>query len=197
MSIKLLIVDDHNPFRRMLRATLSDLSEFEVVDEASNGLEAVEKARKLKPDVVIMDLIMPELDGAEATARLKDSVPDVKVLVLTLFDETDRIYTAIKAGAMGYSLKTDDFDGIVAAIREVAAGNVLITPVIATRILRDAKPAKIPPAVVAVELTAREKSVIQLISQGVAVPEIARRLSVEEGEIRDQMRQVFEKFQAG
>ena len=197
MTIKLLMADDHPSFRRVLGSVLSTELDLKIVGEASNGIEAIDKACELKPDVVIMDLRMPELDGVKATKAIREAAPEIKVLVLTLFDEADDLFNAMKAGANGYLLKSAELDGLVGAIREIAAGNVIITPVLAARILNYYKTANRRRGFAESNaLTAGQKRGLELVAQGRSIAEIAQGLGVKENDIKVDLRRALEKFQA-
>ena len=196
MTIKILIADDHPSFRRVLGTVLSDTPDLEVIGEASNGQEAIEKIGELKPDVVLMDLRMPEINGVKATAAIREKFPEVKVIVLTLFDEADDLFNAVKAGAKGYLLKSVELDGLVASIRYIASGEVIVPPVMASRILNDFKSgSRRRSPVEAVTLTDREKQVLQLVAQGLKEPEVAAKVSITEADVRTDLRNALEKFQ--
>ena len=195
--IRLLMADDHASFRRVLGSVLSTEADLKIIGEASNGIEAVDKACELKPDVVIMDLRMPELNGVKATAAIKEKSPEVKILVLTLFDEADDLFNAMKSGAKGYLLKSAELDGLVAAIRQIALGNVIITPVLAARIISYFKTANRRKGFNELNtLTAQEKRVLELLAQGRSLSEIARDTSSNEDGVRADLKHALKKFQA-
>ncbi len=197
MPVTVLIVDDHPSFRRVLRSVLVDVPDIEIAGEASNGKEAIEKARELKPDVAIMDLRMPEINGVKATAAIAESVPNTRILILTLFDEADDMFSAYKAGARGYLLKSAELDGLIAAIKTVAADRVIVTPTMASRLLLEFKPGKKQPGGAdTLKLTHEEKQVLQLVAQGLRTDEIKTQLSASEDDIQSALRQVLGKLQA-
>jgi NarL family two-component system response regulator LiaR len=144
--IRILIVDDHAIVRKGIRALFRNLPEIEVVGEAENGREAIAAVERLQPDVVLMDLLMPEMDGIEATGRVMDQHPDVRILVLTSFAGEDKVFPAIKAGALGYHLKDSSPEELVQAIHQVHRGESSLHPVIARKVLQElSRPSERPP----------------------------------------------------
>ena len=190
MSIRVLLVDDQQLVRTGFRMILADEEGIEVVGEAANGQEAIEAARALAPDVIIMDVRMPVMDGVEATRRLaaSDAADGPKVLVLTTFDADEHVVEALRAGASGFLLKDVDPVDFVRAIRIVASGEALIAPSVTRRLLeRFAKlavPADETHADRLRELTEREREVLKLVAQGLANREIAVRLSLAEPTVK-------------
>jgi DNA-binding NarL/FixJ family response regulator len=174
-TIRILLADDHPVVRDGLAAMLATQPDFAVAGEAGTGAEAVEIAARLRPDVVLMDLEMPVLDGIEAIRRLRAAVPSVQVVVLTAFDTDERIVGALQAGAQGYLLKGAPRAEIFAAIRTVASGGALIPPVVALKLLRQVRAAEDPDA-----LTDREREVLQLVAAGLSNRDLAARLSIRE-----------------
>jgi DNA-binding NarL/FixJ family response regulator len=189
--IRILLADDHPVVRDGLAAMLSTQPDFEVVGEAGTGAEAVAEAARLRPDVVLMDLEMPALDGIEATRRLRAADPAVQVVVLTAFDTDERIVGALQAGAQGYLLKGAPRAEIFAAIRTVSAGGALLQPVVASKLLRQVRAAEHPDA-----LTPREKEVLGLVAAGLANREIAARLSISERTVKFHVSSVLSKLGA-
>src|SRR3954447_8044906 len=179
MAIRILIADDHRVVRQGLRMFLALDTDLEVIGEAANGAEAVKLAHELQPDVVLMDLLMPEMDGIAATQVIRRESPDVEVLALTSVLEDTSVVGAIRAGAIGYLLKTTDADELCRAIRAAADGQVQLAPEAAARLMREVRLPESPEA-----LTERETDVLQLIAQGHSNKEIARTLNVGERTIK-------------
>ncbi|MDP9404691.1 MAG: response regulator transcription factor [Actinomycetota bacterium] len=192
--VRVLLADDHPVYRLGLSALLSSLDGFEVAGQASNGAEAVAEAAALRPDVVVMDLQMPEMNGIEATRRIVKAQPDVAVLVLTYSDEDRSVLDALLAGARGYVLKDAGMDAIVRAIADVAAGEMILGPSVA-RTLRErlaagsAEPVRLFP-----ELTDRELEVFELMAQGLNNAAIALRLHVGDKRVRNVITEIYSKL---
>ena len=192
-SVRVLIVDDHAVVRKGIRAMLSETSGFEVVGEADNGHDAVLRARETHPDVILMDLLMPGMDGIEATRQITASQRETGVLVLTSFATDKDLFPALKAGALGYLLKDASPEELVRGIRRVARGESSLDPAIARRLLQEISHKKErKPA--GEELTAREMDVLQLVAAGLTNQEIADRLKVGERTVRTHMGHVLAKL---
>ena len=193
-TIKILIVDDHTVVRDGLAVMLGRREDFAVVGEAKNGLEAVERARELQPDVILMDLRMPELDGVEAMRRIRAEDSVVKFIVLTTFDTDEYIFDAIEAGAKGYLLKDASREDLFEAVRAVHRGESLIQPGVAARVLdRFAQLSHQGAAPDA--LSEREAGVLRLMAQGTANKEIAASLSISESTVKTHVANIFQKLE--
>jgi DNA-binding NarL/FixJ family response regulator len=185
--IRVLVADDHPIVRSGIVALLQTAEDVEVVGEASTGLEAVDFALALRPDVVLMDLRMPGIDGDEATARILAALPSTRVLILTTYESDDSILTAIEAGASGYLLKAAPQDEIVAGVHAVARGEVALAPRIAALLVQRVKAP-------AISLSPRETQVLRLVAAGRSNPAIAAELFVGEATVKTHLLHVFEKL---
>jgi NarL family two-component system response regulator LiaR len=189
MTIRVLITDDHKVVRRGLRGFLELDPELEVVGEASNGEEAVDMARRLEPDVVLMDLLMPVMDGIDATREIRKEMPDTEVVALTSVLEYASVTRAIKAGAIGYLLKNTEADELCKAIRAGAAGKVQLAPEAASRLISEVRAPASPEA-----LTERETEVLKLIARGKANKEIAGELFIDEATVKSHVHSILSKL---
>jgi DNA-binding NarL/FixJ family response regulator len=191
-KLKVLLADDHAIVRQGLRFFLNMQPDIEVVGEAANGREAVEQAKRLHPDVVLMDLIMPVMNGIESTAELRALIPGVKVLVLTTFADKDHVLNAIKAGANGYLLKDAEPDRIAAAIREAHRGVPQLDPAVAGQLMSHIVA---PAAAASTErLTSRELEVLRLIAQGLSNKEIAAACGIAEKTVKTHVSSLLGKL---
>ncbi len=197
--IRILIVDDHEMVRDGLAVMLSRQDDFSVVGEAQNGLEAVEKTRELQPDVVLMDLRMPELNGVDAMRRIRDELPDLKFLVLTTYDTDEYIFDAIEAGAKGYLLKDASREELFRAVRAVHRGESLIEPGVQSRLLdRLAQLSRQATLSSSNDtLSGRETEVLQLMAHGSANKAIAAVLSISESTVKTHVSNIFQKLEVG
>jgi two-component system NarL family response regulator len=194
--IKVLVVDDHPVFRQGLFSLLKDYPDFQVVGEAANGTEAISQASEHKPDVVVMDVRMPECNGVQATTALQEALPNSKVLVLTVSDRDDDLFAAMKAGAKGYLLKDAELDSLITAIKVVASGDVIITPAMAARLINEVKQGNMHPSNDKMNgLSVRERQVMQLVVQGDSNKDIAARLFISETTVKAHLRTILEKLQ--
>jgi DNA-binding NarL/FixJ family response regulator len=193
--VAVLVADDHPLFRQGLRSAIDGAEGCEVVGEAETGSEAIERALELQPDVVVMDLQMPERNGIEATREIVAQSPHVAVLVLTMFEDDDSVFAAMRAGARGYLLKGSDQREIVRAIRAVSSGEAIFGPAIATRLMAYFAGSSDRPVQAFPELTAREREVLELIARGKSNAAIAQKLVLSEKTIRNHVSNIFTKLQ--
>jgi NarL family two-component system response regulator LiaR len=189
MTIRILLVDDHTVVRKGLRTFLSYDPELEVVGEAADGAQALSKARELTPDVVLMDLLMPGMDGIAATAAIRRELPEIEVLALTSVLEDASVVGAVRAGAIGYLLKDTQAEALCQAIKAAAAGQVQLTPRAAARLMQAVSTPESPEA-----LTERETDVLRLLAQGQSNKQIARSLNNTEKTIKTHVSRILSKL---
>lgn len=189
MPIRVLLVDDHTVVRQGLRMFLSLDPELEVVGEAENGKQALEMAHQLLPDVVLMDILMPVMDGLEATAAVRQQLPDTEVIALTSVLEDGSVVGAIRAGAIGYLLKDTEAEELIRAIKAAAGGQVQLSPKAAARLMREVRVPDSPEA-----LTERETEVLRLLAEGKANKEIALILSIGEKTVKTHVSNILQKL---
>ncbi len=195
-NIRLLLVDDQILFRKGLRALLSSESGMEIVAEASDGQEAIDKTRAFSPDIVVMDVHMPGMDGIAAARAIKAEWPQVKVVMLTISDEDDDLFEAIKAGAEGYLLKDLRPEELTAMLRGVMANEAPLSPGVAAKLLGEfrKRPRQNEVRTAGSELTAREREILQYVAEGMSNAEIAARLYVVEGTVKNHLHNILEKL---
>ncbi len=189
MPIRILIADDHSVVRQGLKMFLALDPELEVIGEAENGAEAVRLAGELRPDVVLMDLLMPVMDGITAIENIRATLPDIEVLAVTSVLEDTAVIRAIRAGAIGYMLKDTQADELCRAIKAAAAGQVQLSPEAASRLLREVRAPESPEA-----LTDRETDVLRLLARGLANKEIAQGLSIGEKTVKTHVSHILSKL---
>jgi DNA-binding NarL/FixJ family response regulator len=194
---RVLIADDDDLMRAGLAELLSGEPDIEVVGEAATGLQAVERARRLRPDVVLMDVRMPDLDGIEATGELTRVAPDTKVLMLTTFEQDDYVFGALRAGASGFLLKRTRPEELIAAVQTVAAGDSLLSPSVTRRVIDRMAQQPLPELAAQGkldELIPREREVLGLVARGLSNREIATELFVEESTVRTHVKRIQMKL---
>ena len=197
--LRVMIVDDHELFRRGIQMVLEQEDDLEVVGEATDGEQAVSKAEELTPDVVLMDVRMPKNSGIEATRKIKELIPSAKILMLTVSDQEEDLYEAIKAGASGYLLKEISEEDVADAIRSVWSGQSRISPAMASKLLNEfqamSKRAEEREAVHTPRLTEREMEVLTLVAKGMNNRDIAKELFISENTVKNHVRNILEKLQ--
>jgi DNA-binding NarL/FixJ family response regulator len=198
-SVRVLIVDDDDLMRAGLRGVLSNDTTIEVVGDASDGRDVVYRTRLLNPDVVLMDVRMPDLDGVSATRELLSAFPEVKVVILTTFEQDDYIFGALSAGASGFLLKRTSPEELIAAIHTIAAGDSLLSPSVTSRVIERMAGQPGPDASRDArldELTAREREVLELVARGLSNGEVAKALVIEESTVKTHVKRILSKLDA-
>jgi len=194
--IRIMVADDNRQFRAGIRAMLRRETELELVSEVATGAEAIGAAEALQPDIILMDLHMPEVNGIEATRRILETSPHIRILVLTMFEDDDSVFAALRVGARGYLLKGADKAEIMRAIQAVERGEAIFGPAIAQRLMHYfAAPRPTPTVTAFPELTDREREILSLIAQGWSNSEIAARLVVSLKTVRNYVSNIFSKLQ--
>ncbi len=194
--LRVLLADDHPLFRKGMRAMLEALPDMEVVGEAATGEEALALANSLAPDIIVMDLQMPGGSGIAATRAILNASPHIRILMVTLFDDSESVFTALRAGARGYILKDTDAGEMARAVQAVSRGEAIFSPVIANRLIDFfAAPHPTVPKEVFPTLTDREREILGLIAQGLANPDIARQLSLSVKTVHNYVSNIFSKLQ--
>jgi DNA-binding NarL/FixJ family response regulator len=193
--IRVLVADDQSMIRAGFRMLLAGEPDVEIVAEARTGLEAIEKASRFQPDVILMDIRMPELDGLEATRRILAADRHARVLILTTFDLDEYVFEALNAGASGFVLKDDPPEQLIAAVRTVSAGESLLSPGVTTRVIQEfARRSRPAPPKELEELTAREQEVLRLIAAGLSNAEIGERLFISDTTVKTHVTHVLQKL---
>jgi two-component system, NarL family, response regulator LiaR len=196
--IRVLLVDDHAIVRKGLRALLTEVDDIEVVGEAADGQQAIDQALALQPDVILMDIVMPDVDGIEATRQISRRQPEVRVLALTSFASDDKLFPAIKAGALGYLLKDSAPEDLLQAIRQVHRGEPSLHPRIARKLLhelgRPSSPKPPPQPQIVEPLTEREVEVLRSVARGLSNQQIAEALSIAEVTVRTHVSHILDKL---
>jgi len=194
-ATRLLIADDHTLFRDGLRALFGSLPDTEVVGEAATGAEAISLAEELQPDVVLMDIQMPDMNGIEATRQIVQTSPHIGVIVVTMFEDDDSVFAAMRAGARGYVLKGADQEEMLRTIRAVSRGEALFGPEIAARLTAFFKASQSPAAAAFPDLTDREREVLQHLARGLSNQDIANRLTISIKTVRNHVSNIYSKLQ--
>lgn len=192
--MRILLVDDHILFRKGLAQLLNSQPDFQVVGEAGDGFEALDKARELMPDLILMDINMPGCDGREATRLIKQALPYVVIVMLTVSDDDQDLFAALKNGAQGYLLKKMDPEDLFAQLRGLARGEAPLSRLLASRILNEFSRTAAPDAACERELTARERQVLQHVALGLTNREIAEKLVLSENTVKNHLRNILAKL---
>jgi DNA-binding NarL/FixJ family response regulator len=195
-TLRVLIADDHPLFRKGMRSLLAATSDIEVVGEATTGQEVIELANALQPDVILMDLQMPDINGIEATHQILYTSPHIRILVVTLFEDDASVFTALRAGAHGYTLKDAKEEEMLRAIRAVGSGEAIFSPAIATRLMDYfATPRPTVAKELFPTLSEREREILQLIARGCSNNDIARQLTLSVKTVSNYVSNIFSKLQ--
>jgi len=188
-QIKVFVADDHAVVRAGLATILGEQPDITIVGEAGDGFEATSKVLELKPDVILMDIIMPKCSGIDAMIAIRDRMPDARVLILTVSESEDNLFRALRFGAQGYLLKSANIDEVADAVRKVAAGEAMLSPNIASRLIAEFRQKIDEP-----KLSSREMEVLQLLGQGLTNTQIARQLFISESTVRTYLRRLMDKL---
>jgi two-component system nitrate/nitrite response regulator NarL len=197
MTIRILLIDDHTLFRSGIRALLQRQADFEIVDEAADGVEGIKRAKQHRPDVILLDLNMPGLSGLEALQLLVEDLPDTAVIVLTVSEEAEELATALRSGARGYLLKNIETEALTSAIRRAAGGEPVISDSMTAKLVAQFRAPQVPAAPKhddAARLTAREREIVQGLARGESNKEIARDLGVAESTVKIHVQNILKKL---
>lgn len=194
--IRILVVDDHAVFRKGLISLLSNQPEFEVAGEAANGREAVSKARELMPDIILMDVSMPDMDGLQATRRITQEIPYVRIVILSVSDTDENLFEAVKSGAQGYLLKNIEPRALFSALKGVAHGEASIPRTMAAKVMGEfaRQSSSLVSARPAAALSLRETEVLELVAKGKSNKEIASALAITENTVKNHLKNILEKL---
>ena len=193
-KIRVLIADDHSIVRQGLVGILTEMPELEVVGEAADGNEAIAKARSHTPHVILMDLMMPNCNGVEATQRLQSELPEVRVIIFTVSDSEEDLFSAIKSGAKGYLLKSEEPAEVLVAIRQVHRGGVIVSPPLAGRLLEEFRKQRPDTSQAASAVSSREAEVLQQVALGASNKEIGGTLYISENTVKTHLRNILDKL---
>ncbi len=194
-KIRVLLVDDHVLFRGGVKALLQRHEDFEVLDEAGDGLEGIKRARSLKPDVVLLDLHMPGISGLEAVKVINEEIPGVRVLMLTVSEDAQDLMEALRAGASGYLLKNIETDALLDAIRRAAEGDSVVSPQMTAKLIQGVRtPPRTEPVVERDRFSPRERDILACLAQGESNKEIARALDLAESTVKIHVQNIFKKL---
>ncbi len=193
-KIRILLADDHNVLRQGMAQVLNSQPDMTVIAQAENGLEAVKLAQKHRPDIVLLDINMPELDGVIAAQRITAKLPETGIIILTMYRRDDYVFEAIKAGARGYLLKDAELEDLLAAIRTVAQGEAVIDPAIAMRVLAELRQPKKTKKPAESGLNERDLEILRLLVEGLSNQDIANRLFISEKTVRNRLSLIFRKL---
>ncbi|KPL71211.1 LuxR family transcriptional regulator [Ornatilinea apprima] len=198
-KIRILLVDDQSLFREGMKTLLSVQEDFDVVGEAANGEEALRLAARYQPDVVLMDVRMPVMDGIQATRRLQETLPECKVIVLTTFEDDDNVFEGLRAGAVGYLLKDVSSEKLYEALRAAARGEYFMLPSITAKVMAEfsrlSRPSYSGASELAAPLSAREMEILALLATGVSNKEIAAHLVIAEGTVKNHVTSILSKLE--
>jgi two-component system, NarL family, response regulator DegU len=195
VSIRLMLADDHRMLREGLRRSMIDQG-FDVVGEARDGEEAIRLAHELRPEVILMDVTMPEIDGVEATRQIRSSLPEIKVVMLTMHADQEVLTSAIRAGANGYLVKDCSTDEIASAVRMAVSGETALSPQLAASMLDEVRRLDRPSSEEDRIVTRREEEVLQLIADGCSTPEVAEKLYISQKTVKNHLASIYQKLDA-